>query len=817
MNNVPLPIDRVLGAVRARGDDAQVVGNGYLARCPVPNHGRGRGDQRPSLSINVGRNDCVLIHCHAGCDPKTVVAALGLGMADLKPTRSAKSQIVATYPYTDESGTLLFEVVRLEPKGFRQRRPDGKGGWIWNLNHVRRVPYRLPKVLAAIKRGETVYIVEGEKDVEALEAVGVVATTNPGGAGKWRKEFNEFFRDAHVVVIRDNDAPGALHSLRVVDGIRHITASLKPGHAAVGKDAHDHLAAGRSLDEFFAPASPATPERDDDAEPVADVVGVGTSSDHRPLTDTGNAERLHAYAGLDARYCHLWRKWLVWDGMRWRHDDDGQLMGHSKAVARRIRDEAHECPDAALAKKLYKWAHSSESRGKRGAMVELLTTEIGIPVRPDQLDRDSWLLNCANGTLDLRTGILRTHDRNDLITKRLPLDYEPTAECPLWEQFLARILPEATVQEFVQRAVGWSLTGDVSSQVLLFCYGSGANGKSTFLRVLLNLLGGDYAIQAPPEILIEKPQRGHPTELADLFGVRLAVSVEMGPGKKLDEVLVKQLTGGDLVRARRMREDFWQFEPTHHLWVAANHKPLIVGSDEAIWRRLMLIPFTVTIPEGERDGQLLGKLCAELPGILAWAVRGCQQWQALGLAPPEVVRAATQAYRDDMDVIGTFLTTECVVQAGATITAKALYDAFCTWAFDNGEEPYTQQVFGQALSERGFERRKRRGLKVYVGLTLRPGGPGGPPSPMTPDTPGSDFSAGSRKSSPWSPRRLAGRSPDDAAVRLAESELQRAVQSGNESDIRAARIALSAVLGDENAALVEAGLRVEQKGVADAR
>lgn len=801
-------LQRLHDALASRGcDPTSNPGSGGTARCPCPNHGKGRGDQNPSLSFGETSDGRAWVTCHAGCDPKDVLDSLGLMRADLNPPRHAEKSIVAAYPYQDEQGELLFEVVRYEPKAFKQRRPNGRGGYKWDLKGVRRVPYHLPQLLAAVAAKTQILVVEGEKDVHAAESRGLVATTSPGGAGKWLPEFSEYLRGAVVTVVADRDEPGRKHARAVAQALTGIAGSIRVVEAAEGKDLSDHLAAGRTVDELVLLA----------VEPET----IQATANQLPLTDTGNAERLHAYAGEDMRYCFLWGKWLIWDGMRWRTDDLGHAMAVSKTVVRRIQMEAEGCPDSDLAKKLTKWAHKSESRGKRGAMVDLFTSEQGISITPDVLDRDPWLLNCENGTLDLRTCTLRPHDRADRITKLMPLSYDPDASCPLWKAFLERILPIESVRAFVQRMVGWSLTGDVSEQVLLFCYGLGANGKSTFLRVLLALLGTDYGIQAPPELLLEKQQRGHPTELADLFGVRVAVCVEMGPGRKLDEVLVKQLTGGDIVRARRMREDFWQFEPTHHLWIAANHKPVIHGTDEAMWRRLMMIPFTVTIPEEERDGQLLTKLRAELPGILAWAVRGCQEWQQLGLAAPDEVRAATKEYRADMDVIGDFIEATCVVEPNASVHAKALYHAFLTWAEANGENVLPQQDFGQRMVERGFQRRKRKGLKVYIGVTLRrhdgdQGGPGGPlPASIAESRPGraaevpqsergGDFTAGCLESSPPSPQPEHGRSDEVVA---AEACMERALGSGDEEGVRAARQRLEGCVGSALAQAVEDDIR----------
>jgi putative DNA primase/helicase len=439
------------------------------------------------------------------------------------------------------------------------------------------------------------------------------------------------------------------------------------------------------------------------------------------LTDLGNGRRFARVHGKDLRYCHLWRKWFAWDGRRWPIDNVGrvpslaklvtvELLENAKHELQEIEKAAKENPDdtrlgirAGFVKKLIAWAIKTQQAARLAAMIRLAESESGIPIKPEDFDRDPWALNCLNGTLDLRTGKLRPHERADYLTKLCPVEYHPDATCPLWERSLSRILDgKSNLLDYVQRAVGYSLTGNVSEHVLFFLYGTGANGKSTFLLTLLWLLG-DYGLQAVSELLLSKTNESHPTERADLAGKRLAATIETDEGKKLAEALTKQLTGGDKVRARRMKEDFWEFEPQHKIWLAANHKPVIRGTDCAIWRRIKLIPFTVTIPENERDKDLVQKLRAEGPGILAWAVRGCLEWQKSGLGEPEEVKRATAEYRTQQDLTGTFLAECCLTGPDYRCRAKDLYDAFRQWCKSSGERELSQRRFGEALREKGFE------------------------------------------------------------------------------------------------------------------
>jgi putative DNA primase/helicase len=349
-------------------------------------------------------------------------------------------------------------------------------------------------------------------------------------------------------------------------------------------------------------------------------------------------------------------------------------------------------------------------------MIDLARSEPGIPVLPEQLDRDPWLLNVRNGTLDLRTGLLRPHTQADLLTKMAAVEYHPGAECSRWLAFLDRIMARSRqLIDYLQRVVGYSLTGDVSEQCLFFFHGSGANGKSTFLKTSKDILG-DYALQAVSELLMAKNTEAHPTERADLFGRRFVATIETDDGKRMAESLMKQLTGGDSVRARRMREDFWEFDPTWKIFMAANHKPVIRGGDFAVWRRIKLVPFTVTIPDREKDKNLLDKLKGEWPGILAWAVQGCLLWQREGLCEPEEVREATAAYQAEQDQVQAFLDECCFVHSTAKAAAGALYDAYVAWS---GDRHMTPKAFGQRLQEKGFEpTRLHGGARAYAGIGL---------------------------------------------------------------------------------------------------
>jgi putative DNA primase/helicase len=375
-------------------------------------------------------------------------------------------------------------------------------------------------------------------------------------------------------------------------------------------------------------------------------------------------------------------------------------------------------------KAMVTWARHTSSAGGIHNMLAMAKSDLA--VGPEELDTDPWLFNLLNGTLDLRTGRLREHRREDFITKVAPVAFDPDAECPRWRGFLATTFAsDDELIGYLRRLVGYCLTGVTEEHILPFLHGDGANGKSTFCETVLRLLGPDYAMKAAPDLLMTKRGESHPTERADLFGKRFVACVETEEGRRMAEALTKELTGGDRVRARRMREDFWEFTPTHHVWLVGNHKPAVVGTDHGIWRRIKLIPFQVVIPEAQQDKKLGAKLAGELPGILNWALAGCLEWQRGGMREPAVVRAATGEYSAEMDQVGRFLDEHCDRGPQFLAGATELYQAFREAYPDAG---INQRSFGTRLGQKGFlnrdpatgkEYRTNLGKHAWKGLRLR--------------------------------------------------------------------------------------------------
>lgn len=456
---------------------------------------------------------------------------------------------------------------------------------------------------------------------------------------------------------------------------------------------------------------------------VAAALGQSSSADDYALSDIGNAELLLERHGVDLHYVHPWNRWLVWDGTRWQQDDVGATDAMVKESLRWLTASANKISDPGQRKKLLRFALDSERAGRVRAALQMAQSENGIPVVPDDLDRDPWIINVSNGKIDLRTGELRSHDRADLATMIAPVDYDPSATCPLWLEFLDRILDgNEELITFMQRVIGYSLTGLTTEQIILIVWGPGANGKSVLINTIIKLLG-DYAQQAPAETFLAR-RDSIPNDVARLRGARMVAAAELGEGRRLNEALVKRMTGGDKVTARFMRAEWFEFDPQFTPWLATNHKPEIIGTDLGIWRRIRLVPFTVTIPEAERDPLLAQKLEHELPGILAWAVQGCLDWQQHGLTTPDAVTAATADYRNDQDVLGRFLEDCCDLSPDNRVKAGELHTRLGYWSNENGHETLTAKALANRLKERGLVNERSKNARYWVGIALRGGGDG---------------------------------------------------------------------------------------------
>jgi putative DNA primase/helicase len=413
----------------------------------------------------------------------------------------------------------------------------------------------------------------------------------------------------------------------------------------------------------------------------------------------------------DLRYVARWAHWMRWDKTRWVDDDTLHVFDRARKICRLASSECGDAEKSAALK--------LASRATSAAVERLAAADRRHAATVSQWDADAWLLNTPIGTVDLSTGNIREHRRDDHITKITLAGSK--GDCPLWRQFLHRITAgDANLQSFLQRICGYSLTGSIREHALFFLYGTGANGKSVYLTTIADLLG-DYAKTAPASSFTAAATEQHPTDLAGLRGARFVTAIETEDGARWAESKIKSLTGGDRIAARFMRCDFFEFTPEFKLFIAGNHKPGLRSVDESIRRRLHLVPFTVTIPENERDPRLVEKLRTEHPGILAWAIEGCLAWQREGLNPPSVVRDATAAYLAAEDGIGRWLEDRCVTGPECWTTAATLFANWVSWCQQNGEREGSQKRFAQQLEARGFLCERTGRARGISGIAIREG------------------------------------------------------------------------------------------------
>lgn len=442
-----------------------------------------------------------------------------------------------------------------------------------------------------------------------------------------------------------------------------------------------------------------------------------------PLTDAGNAQRLAVLAQHDFKHVLKWNKWIRYDGKKWVIDDGNQIYQLAIATARHMVTKAQDMDDDER-RKFIQHALKSESGQRLNEMVRKAATFPYLQILPHVLDDKPILLNCDNGTLDLEALKLRPHRKEDFLTQISPVVYDPKAECPNWIEHLKTILKgKESLISFLQIACGYSLSGKTDERCFFILWGSGKNGKSTTVK-LISLVLGDYGRRTPVETLMVKHGNVIPSDLASLKGRRFVYTSETEEGKRLAESLIKDITGQEKIAARFLYGEWFEFQPQFKLWLSTNHKPVIRGTDRAIWDRVRLIPFTYQIPEAERqemDELIEKKFKPEFPGILAWMVEGYREWRKYRLFIPDEIKEATESYREEMDILGNFITQCCTIDKRAECTAKNLYESYCVWCRDNGEREISQKMFSLRLQEKGFGKiNTRTGIK-WIGLTIREG------------------------------------------------------------------------------------------------
>ncbi len=456
---------------------------------------------------------------------------------------------------------------------------------------------------------------------------------------------------------------------------------------------------------------------------------------NRPLTDFGNAERMVDQANYYIRFCHQFTSWYIYTRSegRWKKDEVGFINRIGKDVIRRIHVEASRAPTTDSMKAFSGWAFKCECRAALNNMVSLAQNSKQVIVTPDDLDCDDYQFNLKNGTFNLKTLELAEHNRMNFITRLADYEYDEKARCPLFQKYLNRIFRSRQDKDemigFLQRAVGYTLTGSTGEQCLFLLYGSGANGKSVFLDVLNALLGEYGTVTQSKTFTTERGEISN--DIAALAGKRMVYASENSSDTHLDESIIKQLTGGENISARFLHQEFFTFKPRFKIWWAFNHPPAITDMTNSIWRRIKIVPFNEVLPESEWDKKLAEKLInQELPGIFNWAIEGLKDYYRLGsLTPPKVISEATQRYKEDQDILHDFIEEYCEVPTEDDpfgkkfeVRASDLYTAYKQWNSYNGDEkPMSSTKFGKLMHDKGFQRDRRKEGKYYNGLKISPG------------------------------------------------------------------------------------------------
>lgn len=440
------------------------------------------------------------------------------------------------------------------------------------------------------------------------------------------------------------------------------------------------------------------------------------------LSDTSNAEKINALFGEGIRYDHRRKRWLVWNNGRWAPDVDGYIYRLAIKAAKQRFLDANEIQDSTQRQAAAKWAIQSESKVRVDAAVGLAKNILPIADAGDNWDTNPMLLSCKNGVVDLTTGELRAGTPEDRITMCTNVAYDVGADCPRWDQFVQEIFEgDDALIAYVRRALGYSITGSTKEQVMFFCFGQGANGKSVLFSTIRNLLG-DYAYSAPASMFQRNPMSTSTNDVASIEFKRFLMSSETLSSTKVDELRLKKWSGGDEETARYLYSEFFSFHPVCKVWLFCNHKPTVEDDSHGFWRRVRTIPFSRVFREREQDHELTHKLSQELPGILNWLISGALDWKDNGLDPtPKKVIDATLLYRSENDRLADFIAERCVVGDDYADRASTLFQGYRLWADEQGlyaKDAMNATAFGRMLGDKFIKTHSDRGWK-YHGICLK--------------------------------------------------------------------------------------------------
>ena len=736
-------IELIIERLESHGCAPHQNGRGLIANCPCC------GDTKGHLGIKVGDDGRVLLNDLKGCSPQAIVSKIGLTMADLFERKDIAPQTVAgpiehlayirgwnvsamlAIGAKAEGPTVCIPMKDSAGKqtGDKLRRGDGKPiktqegetkSWT-RKGSKNGLIYPMP-----FPAEGRVDVCEGEADVIAgINAGGIAVVGTPGAhmSRFVRSELQKLVAGRDVVMFPHPDKDGCKWRESVGDALRNAGCSVSFVPALDG-DLDDRLR-GKSdkaavLRDLVAGVVPFV----NGSTCSANISDLAEKREIFPLTDTGNAQRFKKTYGAEVLYVPNWKKWMWFDNSRWVHDDKLLTEALARDVIHAIPAEAEGC-DPDLYASILRWAATSESDHRRKALLSCAQCELAIT--PDDLDPEdtAYLFNVTNGTIDLRTGKLLPHDRRQHITRCSPSIYDTTAECPTWLKFLNRVFAnDLDLIAFIQQAIGCSMIGAVLAKIFFILWGDGDNGKTVFREAVSDVFG-DYAKTASVQLFMETRNGDVPHGLAGLKGVRLLSASETQEGNRLSAPLIKNVTGGDTIEARYLYSEPFNFQAVFTPWLATNHKPIIPdGGDKALWERLRLIPFTVSIPKSEQIplADMLASLRAERSGILNWFVRGALMFQEAGCKfnPPTVVLSATADYRQEQDTLADFVEDCCVIGRDVEVERGALYRAYVVWNENQKSRPLTQVGFTRRLTAQGIETRRDHSLgRVWSGIGLK--------------------------------------------------------------------------------------------------
>ena len=753
--------------ILSKFNNVKKKGKGYIAICPA------HPDKEASLSIwHDDRQGKTVLSCHAGCEIANILDAAGLKMSDLfdrsLPEGDYDNRFERIYQYKDSNGDLLFEKVRFKAtdekkKNFTQRRKIGdaivwglEGGthyetypgsneWTRNLGkkispkerefeECEPVIYNLPVILKAIAAGEEVYVAEGEKDADNLTALGFPCCCNFDGASasklkpKWRKSYNKIFKGARVVIFNDNDEPGITHADYIAQELHEVTEYVKrpdiPG-LQEKEDITDFIEGGNGkqvIQEII--NSTSIYEYDDAAN--QSLIGFNFS-------DVGNAERLMAIYGKNIRYSPIRNKWFVWSGKHWEVDNNGKIENLSRKVIRKLQAEGEaislknleqedEKRKTKLKAQIANFVLRSEGDGRLKAMINQAKTFNSFIIK--ETDKDVYLLNVKNGTLDLHTGLMKKHERKDYLTKLIDIEYNPKTQSPNWIEFINKIFMEdKELINYIQKSIGYSLTGDSRLQCFYILHGKGSNGKGTFMQAIERLMGPYYSTLMP-ESLMERTgnNEGAREDLAKLESTRFVCVNECDENKYFDENLLKRMASGanEKFTVRRMYEKYFDLSPEFKMWMTTNGLPRIKGTDKGIWRRIRKIPFEYDfdLDKNKNENFFDEKILPEINGILNWALEGCLRWQQEGMELPDAVKVEVEKYKSDMDPITRFAEDCCVISETCRVRIPEIYDAYTDWCHENKEYVLSSIKFSKRLADKGYKQLKIMSNRYWSGIGI---------------------------------------------------------------------------------------------------